>query len=101
MKTVRLLLVFGTLAMITAGGPPTHAIGGGWSDTIYYDSADWNYAVGERRVDGCNPENRINWGVTSAWKEVSSDTCDGNSYNCYRCFVDNNGIEHCDWICPL
>lgn len=98
MRTVRMLLVLAVAAMIATSGPSAHAKrSGGWSDTIYYDSADWNYAVGERVIDSCNL-GLNNWGVTSNWKEVSGDSCEGGGWYCKRCiYVD--GYWLCNYLC--
>jgi len=99
MKLVRTVLVLIAVAMIAGSGPSAYARrSGGWSDTIYYDSADWNYAVGERVINGGCNLGLSNWGVTTEWKEVSSDYCDGGGYSCHRCaFI--NGVWYCDWLC--
>jgi len=98
MRKLRLLVMVALIGA-TVATTSMYATGGGWSETIYYESS-WTYAVGDRRVDGCNPGNNINWGTTSEYKEVSGGTCDGDNY-CHRCVYNyNNSTWYCDYLCP-
>jgi hypothetical protein len=79
----------------------TYATGGGWSETDYYDDDQGTNWVGGRRIDGCNPQNGFNLGTTSAYKEVSSDSCDGGLYSCARCiyWASPYNYWYCDYVC--
>jgi hypothetical protein len=96
---MRKLRLFVMLALILGTfGTSLLAQGGGWSETIYYDSETWNYAVGGHRVDGCNPANNSNWGTTSTYREVAGDSCDGYQYSCQGCaYID--GMWTCYYTC--
>ena len=95
MRKVRLLIMVALIVgAFSTSFTPLRATGGGWTETDYYDDAGWTNLVGGRRVDGYNPANNFNWGVTSVYKEVSGDTCDGSGYYCTACwYIDNQ------WTC--
>jgi hypothetical protein len=90
-KVVMLFLIVASFASIASSLPSSS------SETEWYDDDTYTNVVGWRYID-CSGA-RDSWGVRTNWYRVWGESCNYGGYYCHTCYVDMNGVTHCNYLC--